>query len=145
MTRFDGRTRESRTFGEYLLCQCLLPASLLTKLEQTLLIGRIDAAVSGAPYRPVFLPGDRRPDGSSRSFGGFKEAQRLTYDLALHVRLPRMTAGVAKRKVREIEPWNTAMLDNVQRRSDNNSRNPVRFEVTTYQADSLMANRTKGT
>ena len=56
-----------------------------------------------------------------------------------------MTAGIAKRKVREIEPWNTAMLDNVQCRSDNNSRYPVRFKVTTYQADGLMANRTKGT
>ena len=55
----------------------------------------------------------------------------MTYDLALHVRLPRMTAGIAKRKVREIEPWNAAMLDNVPRRSDNNSRDPVRFEVTT--------------
>ena len=77
--------------------------------------------------------------------GGFEEAQRLTYDLTLHFRLPRMTAGITKRKVREIEPWNTAMLDYVQCRSDNYSRNPVRFEVTTHQADGLMANRTKGT
>ena len=67
------------------------------------------------------------------------------YDLTLHFRLPRMTAGIAKRKVREIEPWNTAMLDNVQCRSDNYSRNPVGFEVTSHQADGLMANRTKGT
>ena len=67
------------------------------------------------------------------------------YDLTLHFRLPRMTAGIAKRKVREIEPWNTAMLDNVQCRSDNNSRNAVHFEVTSHQADGLMANRTKGT
>ena len=56
-----------------------------------------------------------------------------------------MTAGIAKWKVREIESWNTAMLDNVQRRPDNNRRNPVGFEMTTYQADGLMANRTEGT
>ena len=55
-----------------------------------------------------------------------------------------MTAGIAKRKVREIESWNTAMLDNVQCRSDNYSRNPV-LEMTSHQADGLMANRTKGT
>ena len=67
------------------------------------------------------------------------------YDLALHFTLPRMTAGITKRKVREIEPWNTAMLDYVQCRSDNYSRNPLRFEVTTHQAHGLMANRTKGT
>jgi len=122
----------NRTFRERLLCHCLLPASLLTKLEQTLFIGGIDAAVSCAPYRAVFLPGERRLDGGSWSFGGFKEAQRLTYDLSLHVRLPRMTAGIAEWKVREIEPWNTAMLDNVQRRSDNNRRNPIGFEVTSH-------------
>src|SRR5262249_7555880 len=110
---FLRANKRTRTFGKHLLCQCLLPASILTKLEQTLLIGRIDATVSGAPYHAVFPPGERCLDGSSRCFGGFKERPRLTYDLALHVRLPRMTAGIAKRKVREIEPWNTAMLDNV--------------------------------
>ena len=99
--------------GKPLLCGCLLPASFLTKLEQMLFIGRTDAAVSGAPCRPVFPPGVRCLDGSSRCFGGFKEGQRLAYDFALHVSLPRMTAGITKRKVREIKPWNTAMLDNV--------------------------------
>ena len=134
-----------RTFGEHLLCHCLLPTSLRTNLPQTVLFGGIDAAVSCSPYDSVFLPGERRLDGSSWSFGGFEEAQRLTHDLTLHFRLPRMTAGIAKRKVHEIEPWNTAMLDNVQRRSDNDCRNPVHFEVTSHQADGLMANRTKGT
>src|ERR1700722_12569041 len=98
-----------RTFGEHLLCHCLLPTSLLTNLQQTGLFGGIDAAVSCSPYHSVFLPGARRLDGSSWSFGGFEEAQRLTHDLTLHFRLPRMTAGIAKRKVREIEPWNTAI------------------------------------
>ena len=67
------------------------------------------------------------------------------YDLTLHFRLPRMTAGIAKRQVREIETWNNAMLDNVQSRSDNYGGNPVGFEVTSHQADGLMADRTKGT
>ena len=35
---------------EYLPCRCLLPASLLTNLGQTPLVGGIDAAVSCAPY-----------------------------------------------------------------------------------------------
>ena len=69
----------------------------------------------------------------------------MAYDLALHVRLPRMTAGIAERKVREIKPWDTAMFDDVQGRSDNNSRNSARFEMTGHQADGLMANRTKRT
>jgi type IV secretory pathway component VirB8 len=56
-----------------------------------------------------------------------------------------MAAGIAKRKVREIESWNTAMLDNVQCRPNNDRRNPVGFEMTSYQADSLMANGTQGT
>jgi hypothetical protein len=63
-----------RTFGEFLLCHCLLPASLLTKLEQILLVGGIGAAVSCAPYHAVFLPGERCLDCSSRSFGSFEEA-----------------------------------------------------------------------
>jgi hypothetical protein len=62
----------------------------------------------------------------------FEEAQRLAHDLALHVRLPGVAAGIAKRKIREIEPRDTAMLDNVPRRSDDNSRESIRFEVTTY-------------
>ena len=69
----------------------------------------------------------------------------MAYDLALHVRLPRKTAGIAKRKVREIKPWHTAMFDDVQRRSDDHSRNVVRLEMTAHQADGLMANRTKRT
>ena len=42
-------------------------------------------AVSCAPCHAVFLPGERRFDGSSWSYGGFEEAQRLTYDLTLHL------------------------------------------------------------
>src|SRR5579872_6477551 len=54
-----------------------------------------------------------------------------------------MSARVSKRKIRKIEPRNTAMLDDVERRADNDGRNFVGFEMTRHEAQGLVTDGTQ--
>src|SRR5579863_7366586 len=48
-----------------------------------------------------------------------------------------MSARVSERKIRKIEPRNTAMLDDVERRADDDGRNFGGFEMTRHEAQGL--------
>jgi len=56
-----------------------------------------------------------------------------------------MSTRITQRKVREVKPGNAAVLHDVQRRTDDDGRNPIRFEMTRHQAHRLVTDGTKRT
>src|SRR6185437_16570628 len=123
--RSHRRRSNPPLFGPNLLPCRLLPAAFVAEREEALLVGGIDAPVAGAPHRAVLMPRVGRFHRRPRTAGGLQQKQRLPPDVALHRRLPRMAARISKREIVEIESRHAAMLNDIQRRTDNHGRDEV--------------------
>jgi hypothetical protein len=72
-----------------------------------------------------------------------KEIESATNDCSLHHRIIGLAARVAEGEVREHEPGNAALLDDISRRPDYDGRNAVRLEVSSDQTHGLVADRSE--
>ena len=59
-------------------------------------------------------------------------------DRCLHIGIPRVTAGIAQRKIDKKKPCDTAVLHNIERRANDYSRDAVRLEMPGDQTHGLV-------
>lgn len=95
------------------------------------------------PPPVIVTPAERRLDGGARGLRRFDEFQRHFYNGRLHRNVVGGAAGIPEREVGEKEPGDSALLDDVPRRTHNNRGDTGLFEMPGDQTHGLVAHRSE--
>lgn len=72
-----------------------------------------------------------------------QQVERYANDRLLHRRIIRLATRVAEGEVREHETRDAALLDDIPCRADDDRRQAMRFQVSSDQTHSLVADRSE--
>jgi len=121
---------------------CLMTAAFFSLLRKFFAIAVVDPHEGITPL--VALPAKGRLDRGSRHPCPLQQIQGRSYDRALHLNVPGLSARISQWKVSEDETSNAAFLDDIPRRTHYYSGYTIFLQVPGNQTHGLVANRSEG-
>ena len=91
-----------------------------------------------------FVPAKGRLQRRKRIARGLKQVEGHADDGPLHVRIARLAARIAERKVGKDKTRHPALLNNIAGRAEDDRRNAVRFKMSGDQTHGLVTHRSQG-
>ncbi len=91
-----------------------------------------------------FIPAKGRLQRRQRIARGLKQVEGHADDGPLHVRVTRLAARIAERKVGKDKARYPALLNNIAGRAEDDRGNAVRFEMPGDQTHGLVTHRSQG-
>lgn len=105
---------------------------------------KILVAYFGITHAPaVVVPAVQRKNGGTRPRRVGEDIEASGHNVPLHGAIPGLATGIAEREVSEHETRNTAMLDYVQRRTQDDCGDTSSLQVACNQTHGLMAYRSQ--
>ena len=91
-----------------------------------------------------FVPAKGRLQRRERIARGLKQVEGHADDGPLHIRISRLAARVAERKVGKDKARYAALLNNIARRAEDDRGDTVRFKMSGNQTHGLVTHRSQG-